>query len=180
MPPQPPEARNEIARGIALVAAAAIVWSFGGAIARSINVADSWTVVFWRSAFAAAFLLAFMLVRDGPAGTARLLGSIGAAGLGVAACFTVASTSFVVALAHTTVANILVIQAASPMIAALLAWALFREHIAPSTWAAAIAVMAGIAIMVWGARCWEMAWRWRSRSRWRWPPSSRGVGRRSG
>lgn len=151
MPPQPPEARTEIARGIALVAAAAIVWSFGGAIARSIHVADSWTVVFWRSAFAAAFLLAFMLVRDGPQGTARLLTSIGPAGLGVAACFAVASTSFVVALAHTTVANILVIQAASPMIAAILTWALFRERIAPSTWAAAVVVMAGIAIMVSGA-----------------------------
>lgn len=151
MPPLPSETRADVARGIALVAAAAIVWSFGGAIARALDVADSWTIVFWRSVFAAAFLLAFMLVRDGLNGTVALLGSIGRAGLGVAACFAVASTSFVVALAHTTVANILVIQAASPMIAAVLTWALFRERIPASTWVAAVVVMAGIAIMVSGA-----------------------------
>ena len=36
-------------RGILLVAGSAIVWSFGGAIARFLEVDDSWTIVFWRS-----------------------------------------------------------------------------------------------------------------------------------
>lgn len=120
-------------------------------IARFLSVTDSWQIVFWRSAFAAAFLLVFMLLRDGPRGTLALLRQIGPAGLGVALCFTIASTSFVVALAHTTVANILLIQAASPLIAALMTWLLFGERVSASTWLAICAVIAGVAIMVSGS-----------------------------
>ena len=114
-------------RGILLVAGSAIVWSFGGAIARFLAVEDSWTVVFWRSIFAALFLLGFMLWRDGPRGTVALFKGMGLAGLGVALCFAVASTSFVIALAYTTVANILLMQAGVPLIAALLTWTLFGK-----------------------------------------------------
>ncbi len=134
--------------GAALVVGSAVVWSFGGAIARFLSVSDSWTVVFWRSAFAALFLLAFMLLRDGPRGTLRLFGSMGSAGIGVALCFATASTSFVVALAYTTVANILLMQAGVPLIAALIAFTLFRERIATATWIAIAAVICGVAVMV--------------------------------
>ncbi|MGB8314177.1 MAG: DMT family transporter, partial [Aestuariivirga sp.] len=121
-------------RGILLVAGSAIVWSFGGTIARFITVDDSWTVVFWRSIFAALFLLGFMLWRDGPRGTVALFRGMGLAGLGVALCFAVASSSFVVALGYTTVANILLMQAGVPLIAALLTWILFHEKISAATW----------------------------------------------
>ena len=135
-------------RGILLVAGSAIVWSFGGAIARFLAVDDSWTIVFWRSLFAAFFLLGFMLWRDGPRGTVALFKGMGLAGLGVALCFAIASTSFVVALAYTTVANILLMQAGVPLIAALLTWTLFRERTLATTWAAIAAVIVGVAIMV--------------------------------
>ena len=108
--------------GILLVAGSAITWSFGGTIARFLTVEDSWTIVFWRSVFAAGFLLVFMLLRDGWRGTFRLFISMGWAGLAVSVCFAIGSTSFVVALAYTTVANILLMQAGVPLIAALLAW----------------------------------------------------------
>lgn len=135
-------------RGILLVAGSAIVWSFGGAIARFLEVDDSWTIVFWRSFFAALFLLGFMLWRDGARGTIVLFKGMGLAGLGVALCFAIASSSFVVALAYTTVANILLMQAGVPLIAALLTWTLFREKISGATWAAIAAVIAGVSIMV--------------------------------
>ena len=135
-------------RGVLLVAGSAIVWSFGGAIARFLAVHDSWTIVFWRSIFAAFFLLGFMLWRDGPRGTIALFRGMGLAGLGVALCFAVASSSFVVALAHTTVANILLMQAGVPLIAALLTWVLFHEKISAATWTAIAAVIGGVAIMV--------------------------------
>ncbi len=147
----PPKSTGELRRGIFLVAASAIVWSFGGAIARFIHVEDSWTIVFWRSAFAAAFLLVFMLVRDGPRGTLALVLSMGSAGIGVALCFATASTAFIVALAHTTVANILLMQAGGPLIAALLTWTLFGDKISASTWGAIAAVIVGVAVMVSGS-----------------------------
>ncbi|MEX0404527.1 DMT family transporter [Aquibium sp. LZ166] len=134
--------------GFLLVFLSALTWSFGGAIGRFVENADAWTTVFWRSAWAAAFLIGFMLLRDGGRGMAGLFRSMGVPGLAVALCFAAASTAFVVALSHTTVANILLMQAGVPLLAALLAFLLFGERVSRSTWAAIAAVIIGVAIMV--------------------------------
>ena len=134
--------------GALLVFASALTWSFGGSLARSLTVTDSWTIVFWRSLFAAAFLIGFMIARDGAAGTVALFRGMGVPGVSVGLCFAIASMAFIVALTHTTVANILLIQAGVPLIAALMAWAFFRETPQTATWIAIAAVIAGIAIMV--------------------------------
>ena len=138
-------------RGALLVFGSAAVWSFGGAIARYLSVTDSWTIVFWRSLSAAVFLAGFMLKREGGAGTRQLFVSMGLPGVWVALCFATASTAFVVALAHTTVANILLMQAGVPLLAALMAFVLFREPIGVATWAAITSVMVGVGIMVSGS-----------------------------
>jgi drug/metabolite transporter (DMT)-like permease len=134
--------------GVVLVFLSALMWSFGGTIARFIETPDNWTIVFWRSLWAAIFLIAFMLWRDGLRQTVRLIRGMGVPGLGVALCFASASTSFIVALAHTTVANILLVQAGAPLIAALIGWIFFREPVGWPTWAAIAAVMLGITVMV--------------------------------
>jgi drug/metabolite transporter (DMT)-like permease len=131
-----------------LVFGSALVWSFGGAIARTIEADDIWTIVFWRASWASVFLLCFMIVRDGVHGTLALLRGIGRPGLALAACFATASTTFIVALSYTTVANILLMQAGVPLIAALIAWAVLRERVDPPTWAAITAVIIGVAVMV--------------------------------
>ncbi|RVA04675.1 DMT family transporter [Mesorhizobium sp. M7A.F.Ca.US.001.02.1.1] len=134
--------------GMLLVFLSALMWSFGGAIARFITVGDSWTVIFWRSVWAAAFLVCFMVWRDGWRGMLKLFRDMGLPGLAVGICFATASTAFVVALAYTTVANILLMQAGVPLLAALFAWALFRERVGVATWVAIAAVITGVAIMV--------------------------------
>jgi drug/metabolite transporter (DMT)-like permease len=134
--------------GALLVAGSALLWSFGGTISRSIS-AESWTVVFWRSFFASLFLLLFMIAREGEQGTSAMFRSMGRAGLLVAACFAIASTCFIVALAYTTVANVLLIQAAVPLLAAALAFFLFGERPALSTWIAIGVVVLGLSVMVW-------------------------------
>ena len=134
--------------GILLVFLSALFWSFGGTIARFIETPDSWTIIFWRSAWAAVFLLGFMLARDGVRGTLKLFRDMGLPGIAVALCFAAASSSFVVALAYTTVANILLMQAGVPLFAALLAFLLFGEKVAPATWVAIAAVICGVAIIV--------------------------------
>ncbi|OQM75258.1 DMT family transporter [Manganibacter manganicus] len=134
--------------GSLLVFLSALMWSFGGTIARFIDATDSWTVVFWRSVWAVAFLLGFMAWRDGRRGTLGLFRSMGLPGLAVACCFATASTCFVVALAYTTVANILLMQAGVPLLAAFFAWILFREKVSRTTWLAIAVVIAGVAVMV--------------------------------
>ncbi len=131
-----------------MVLASAIVWSFGGALKHVLTTGESWTIVFWRSVWAALFLLTFMLVREGRRGTLNLFANMGLPGICVAICFAIASTCFIVALAHTTVANILLIQAGVPLIAALILWILFRERVRLPTWIAIAFVIMGIAVMV--------------------------------
>ena len=144
----PPASRREERIGCLLVFLSALMWSFGGTIARYIHEQDSWNVVFWRSAWAAIFLIGFMLWRDGARGTLRLFRGMGLPGIAVAVCFATASTAFVVALSYTKVANILLMQAGVPLLAALLAWIFFRERVSTGTWIAIAGVIAGVAIMV--------------------------------
>lgn len=134
--------------GLWLVFGAALAWSLGGMFARFLEIADPWTIVFWRSVWASAFLAGFMVWRDGPAGAVRLVLSMRGPALIVAACFAIASTAFIVALQHTTVANILLIQAGAPLIAALLARALFGERFGWQTGVAIALVFVGVAVMV--------------------------------
>ena len=143
-----PVSRREERVGYLLVFLSALMWSLGGTIARFIEADGSWTVVFWRSVWAAAFLLGFMAWRDGLRGTVKLFRDMGLPGLAVAICFATASTCFVVALSYTKVANILLMQAGVPLLAALLSWLLFREKVSAATWAAIAGVIAGVAIMV--------------------------------
>ena len=84
-------------KGVLLVGASAVLWSLGGLIVRSLDTADPWTTIFWRSLFAAAFLLLVLLVRDGRKAF-RLFRVMGVPGLLVALCFTAASVGFVTAL----------------------------------------------------------------------------------
>src|SRR3546814_19256608 len=105
--------------GAWLVFGSAMVWSLGGILARLADVENAWTAVFWRSGTAALFLLGFMLLRDGRAGTVALFARMGLPVLAVALCFAIAATSFVVALKLTTVANTLLMQAGVPLIGAL-------------------------------------------------------------
>lgn len=150
-PLQAAAASSSQGQGIAMVLGSAVVWSFGGALARFLHLEDSWTIVFWRSLFAALFLLGFMLLRDRPAGTVKLFRSMGWPGVAVAVCFAVASTSFVLALGYTTVANVVLIQAGVPLIAALIGRILFGERVSGITWIAIAAVIGGVAVMVSGS-----------------------------
>jgi drug/metabolite transporter (DMT)-like permease len=134
------------ARGVAMVAGAAIVWSTGGLIVRHVD-ADSWTIVFWRGMFAAFTLLLYMAVRDGR-NIVALFRGLGLGGLGVAVCFGTASLSFVIALQHTSVATILFLQSAAPLVAGVLAWLWLGERMTWIKVSAMLVALIGVGITV--------------------------------
>lgn len=134
--------------GAWLVFGSAVIWSMGGIIGRIAEVENPWITIFWRSGTAMIFLVGFMLFRDGRAGTIELFRRMGAAGLAVAICFAAASTGFIVALQFTTVANILLMQAGVPLIAALISRLMFGEQLRITTWIAIGTVILGVAVMV--------------------------------
>jgi drug/metabolite transporter (DMT)-like permease len=129
-----------------MVAGAAVVWSTGGLIVRHVD-ADPWTIVFWRGFFAALTLLLYLAVRDGRNSVA-LFGNLGIGGLGVAVCFGTASLSFVIALQHTSVATILFVQSAAPLVAGVLAWLWLGERMTLVKAAAMLLALAGVGIAV--------------------------------
>nr|WP_306269537.1 DMT family transporter [Pararhizobium sp. IMCC3301] len=140
--------QDNIAQGALLVLAAALVWGMGGLLARLADIADPWVVIFWRTGIASVCLLAFMFWRDGMRGTYKLFLDMGWPGFAVGVAFATASTSFIIALQFTSVANILLMQAGVPLIAALLSRVFFSEPLRKSTWIAIGAVIAGILVMV--------------------------------
>ena len=75
---------------------------------------------------------------------------MGIAGLGVAVTTAIASGAFIVALNHSTVANVLFLQAVSPIAAALLAWIALREPITRRAGLAMAIALLGVGLMVGG------------------------------
>jgi drug/metabolite transporter (DMT)-like permease len=136
-------------RGQLLVAAAAIAWSTAGPVQRAVHATPA-TQVAIRAGVAAVALFAYLCLRRGR-GTLDAFRSVGRAGLVVAVSLAIVSSAFILALAHTTVAHVLLFQAIAPFLAALLAWIVMREAIAPRTWAAMAMSLAGVAIMVGGS-----------------------------
>ena len=136
----------EYRRGAWLVTGAAVVWSSAGLLARVVAT-DPWTTLFWRSAYALGFLLTYLVWRDGR-GIVRSFRRLGVVGLGMAACFAVSMLCFINALSHTTVAAVLMFQAASPLVAAGLAWLALRETVSGFKLAAIVVSLAGVGIIV--------------------------------
>jgi len=134
-------------RGAWLVGLATLVWSTSGVITR-LSVATSPTLLFWRSVFALAFLLSVLAFRPGGL---RKLWHLGWTGWGVAASFAISMLTFIFALHLTTVAHVLIFQAAAPFFAAMLAWIWLRERMRGAMLLAIGATMAGIAVMVSGS-----------------------------
>lgn len=135
-------------RGQLYIALAAVAWSTAGVLQRELSM-DTGTQVAGRALIAFLALAGFVAIRR----RGRTIGafrSMGAAGLGVAACTAVASGSFIVALNHATVANVLFLQAVAPVAAALLAWVALGESVTRRTAAAMAGALGGVALMVGG------------------------------
>ena len=133
-------------RGQLYVALAALAWSSAGVLQRELTV-DTSTQLAGRAAFAFVFLAAVVLV-SARGQVVDAVRAIGAAGLGVAVCTAVASGSFIVALNHAKVANVLFMQAVAPIVAALLAWAALGERVPRRSWIAMAIAVLGVALMV--------------------------------
>jgi drug/metabolite transporter (DMT)-like permease len=144
--PALPDGVHDRRRGRLLVAAAAACWSLGGLMARTVDT-DPWTTVFWRGVFCAAFLVAVTAACEGRA-TLGVFAGMGRTGVGMAVCFAIASTCFIMALHRTSVANVLIIQSLSPFMAGLLGWVWMGERVARRTWLAMGVALLGSAIMV--------------------------------
>ena len=135
-------------RGQVFVALAALAWSSAGVLQRELSVGTA-TQVAGRALVAALALLGFVALSN-RGGVVRSFASMGRAELAVAALTAAASGTFIVALNHTTVANVLFMQAVAPIAAALIAWAALHESVSRRTAIAMAVALGGVALMVGG------------------------------
>ena len=135
-------------RGQIFVALAALAWSSAGVLQRELSVGTA-TQVAGRAVVAALALLAFVALSN-RGGLVQAFTSMGRAELAVAALTAVASGTFIVALNHTTVANVLFMQAVAPIAAALIAWVALHESVSRRAAVAMAVALAGVAVMVGG------------------------------
>ncbi|HLH65555.1 MAG TPA: DMT family transporter [Solirubrobacteraceae bacterium] len=134
------------ARGQLAVAMAAVAWSTAGVLQRQLSVGVAMQVA-GRALFAAVAVGAYVALTE----RGRFLAacrSVGGAGVAFAACVAISSASFMVALNHDSVAQVLFIQAISPMLAALLGRALLGERLSRRTVLAMVVALVGVGVMV--------------------------------
>jgi drug/metabolite transporter (DMT)-like permease len=134
-------------RGRVFVALAAIAWSTAGILQRELSV-DIGTQVAGRALFAVLGLLAYVAVAERGA-VFRAFHAVGRAGLAIAALMAVSSGSFIIALNHASVANILFMQALAPVLAAVFGM-LLGEPVSRRTWLAMAVAIGGVVLMVGG------------------------------
>ncbi|MGZ4291310.1 MAG: DMT family transporter [Gaiellaceae bacterium] len=134
-------------RGRIFVALAALAWSTAGLFQRELSV-DTATQVAGRAVFAALGLLVYVATVE-RGGTLRAFRAIGRGGLAVVALLAISSASFLVALNHASVANVLFMQALAPILAAALG-TLAGDPVGRRTWLAMTIAVAGVAVMVGG------------------------------
>ncbi len=135
-------------RGQVFVALAALAWSSAGVLQRELSVGTA-TQVAGRAVVAAIALFAFVAFSEGR-GVVRAFASMGRAELAVAVLTAIASGTFIVALNHTTVANVLFMQAVAPIAAALIAWVALHESVSRRTSIAMAVALAGVGLMIGG------------------------------
>src|SRR3954452_9268348 len=132
--------------GVTLVALAGVLWSTGGLFVRALGALDLWTMLAWRSLFA-ALALAVVVVFRHRGRTLTALYAMGWPGLIAIPIALVSMTSFVVSVTLTTVANVMIVYATVPFIAAGIGFLWNGERPKRRMLLAAAVAFLGVAVM---------------------------------
>ena len=128
---------------------ATLMWSVAGVVTRHLHHQNGLDLVFWRSSFAALGVLAWLLWRQGPRALARDVQQAPVLLWLSAVFWGVMFTAFMVALTLTTVAQTLIADSLSPLVAAVLGWVVLRKALPARTWAAIALALFGMGGIVW-------------------------------
>ena len=139
-----PEQSAERMLGVLLVALSAAVFGLAGVLTKSI-AADPLVITCWRGLFGGIFIGIYVLWRRSRNGASLALGWQGWL---LALIGATASIAFIAAFKAGIVANVAIIYATVPFAAALFARFLFGERFRRQTMLAALASLAGVAVMV--------------------------------
>lgn len=109
-----------------------------------------WTVAFWYGVFTTPAMLVYLTVTEGghPMAAVRRSGRMVVVSGGLQM---ISTTAFILAVKNTSIANVVVIIAAAPLVTAVLAWFLLSERTSRRATVAIAFAMVGILIVVSGS-----------------------------
>lgn len=133
-------------QAVALMVAVTFLWGTAGVVTRQLEQAQAFEITFWRSAFTALSLVVILPWWQGRGVWRRMTAGGGALWLS-GLCWAVMFTAFMIALALTSVANVLITLAAGPLLTALVSRLFFGQRLPRRTWGAIVVAGLGIAWM---------------------------------
>ncbi len=133
--------------GILLVVLSAFVFSLGGIFTKGVH-AGAWDIIFWRGIFGTGFTLLYVWWRGSFTSDFFKIGKSGWAAALVGAS---ATAAYIPALKFTSIANVSLIYAATPMVSALLAWWWIGERAGKAVLLASVVSLLGVFIIVGGS-----------------------------
>lgn len=137
--------RPEHVQGLILATLGALALTPDGLLVRLVS-GDDMKIVFWRGLFIAISLFLFQVVKY----KAQILQKFPLKNMkewAAAVCSAVGTTTFVLAITHTSVANVLVILSTMSLFSALLSMIFLKERVALRTWVAMMCAIVGIIIV---------------------------------
>jgi len=133
--------------GVCLILVSAAVFSSAGLFVKGVE-ADTWSIIFWRGLSAAVITSIFVIWRGNRQKEFQQMGCSGLAAAVVGASGTIA---FIPSFKFTSIANVSLIYAAAPFVAAVIAWFWMREKPTKAVLIASFAAFAGVVLIVSGS-----------------------------
>jgi drug/metabolite transporter (DMT)-like permease len=132
--------------GILLIVASTAFFALAGILTKAIS-SDAWTIACWRGFVGSLIIAAYVVWR----GNERITLSLGWRGWMLVAVGSVAALAFITSFKFTYVANVAIIYATVPFMAAGIEWLTHGERTRLQTILTAVVSLAGVAIMVGGS-----------------------------
>ncbi len=133
--------------GLMLVLVSAAVFSTAGLFTKGVS-ADAWAVIFWRGLFAVGFTFIYITVKGS---VIQETLNMGKSGLMAAVVSSAGTAAFIPAFKLTSIANVSLIYAAAPFVAAFIAWVWMRERPSMIIIISSLAAFTGVIFIVWGS-----------------------------
>ncbi|MFT5259848.1 MAG: drug/metabolite transporter (DMT)-like permease [Saprospiraceae bacterium] len=140
-------ANNKYYVGVALVLLGGSFLSLSGILLRHVESADGWQILFYRSIVYFITILV-VLVSQYRGETLSRFKAIGREGLLAGVVLGAGSVFYIMAMLNTTVANVVFILGATPLIAALAGWLFLKEKVSKASLVAMLFAIFGIGIML--------------------------------
>jgi drug/metabolite transporter (DMT)-like permease len=130
-------------QAILLMIIAPTMWSSAGVLTRQLQSTHSFEMSFWRSLFAALFVILVLFWQHRKHAFKKVL-QLGKFGFASGLMWALMFSCFMLALTMTTVANALIVMSLSPLFTSLLAFVFLKQKVVLRTWVVIVIALIGM------------------------------------